>query len=374
MRSTDGPIRVAQIVGKMRAGGVEAFLMNYYRHIDRNRVQFDFVIDEDSPNRELIKEINALGGNVYEVPAYQNLTRYIPALETIFSSHVWPIVHSQINALSVFPLYAAKHAGVPVRIAHSHSMAGKAESVPRKVLKTSLRAFSNLYPNARMACSESAGNWLFGRNAEYQVVYDAIELEQFTYAPQARSEIRSELNLNENALVIGHVGRFMEQKNHEFLLDVFSRIARADSNSYLVLAGEGPLEESIKEKAKTLQVLDRVKFLGQRKDVNRLYSAFDVLLLPSLYEGLGMVAIEAQAAGLPCLLSDCVPREARLTEPVRFLSLDASLDEWASSCIDLVGVGQRACGVIPSGLEAYDITRAASSLVDSYESLYERLS
>ena len=168
------PIRVAQIVGKMNGGGVEAVVMNYYRHIDRSKVQFDFLVDSDST---LIprEEIESLGGRVFEVPPYQHVVEYQRELQRLFKQEGWKIVHSHINALSVFPLRAAKKAGVPVRIAHSHSTSGKGEYA-KNTLKAVLKTQSNRYPTHRFACSKFAGEWLFGNAAEFDVVYNAIDL------------------------------------------------------------------------------------------------------------------------------------------------------------------------------------------------------
>lgn len=359
------PIRVCQYVGKMRAGGVESFLMNYYRHIDRERIQFDFVIDEDSPNHELVPEIESLGGRVHEVPPYQDLMRYLPAMERTLRLGGWEVVHSQVNALSVFPLMAAKRAGVPVRIAHSHSAAGRGEG-PRVLLKHALRAFSDVFPTHRAACSRHAGRWLFG-GTPFVVVADAIELSRFSFSPSDRADVRADLGIGERDIVLGHVGRFMEQKNHAFLLDAFAAVARADGGVWLVLVGEGPLMGDVRMQAESLGVSDHVLFLGQRQDVGRLYSAMDAFLLPSLYEGLGMVAIEAQASGLPCLLSDAVPAEAGLAPSVEFLPLSAGPDAWARACVGLVGTCPRVLGRVPHELAQYDIVAAAPRLADLYE-------
>lgn len=185
------PIRVAQIVGKMNGGGVEAVVMNYYRHIDRSKVQFDFLVDSDST---LIprEEIESLGGRVFEVPPYQHVVEYQHELQRLFKQEGWKIVHSHINALSVFPLRAAKKAGVPVRIAHSHSTSGKGEYA-KNTLKAVLKTQSNRYPTHRFACSKFAGEWLFGKAAHFEVVYNAIDLDRFCFNAEARAQARADL-------------------------------------------------------------------------------------------------------------------------------------------------------------------------------------
>lgn len=326
------PIRVAQIVGKMNGGGVEAVVMNYYRHIDRSKVQFDFLVDADSTlvPRE---EIESLGGRVFEIPPYQHVVEYQRELQRLFKQEGWKIVHSHINALSVFPLRAAKKAGVPVRIAHSHSTSGKGEYA-KNVLKAVLKTQSNRYPTHCFACSRFAGEWLFGKDANFEVVYNAIDLKSFRFNAEAREQARADLGLVGGQFVIGHVGRFMAQKNHPFLIDVFAEVAKRCDDAVLLLVGSGEDEDSIKALVDEHGLSDCVKFLGQRNDVNRLYQAFDVFVLPSLYEGLGLVGVEAQVSGLPCLLSDVIPREVDVTGECTFLPIDTPV-EWADAICSL---------------------------------------
>lgn len=361
MNKMISPIRVAHVMGKMVGGGVEQVVMNYYRHIDRSRVQFDFLVDADSTlvPRE---EIESLGGRVFEIPPYQHVLEYQRELVTLFRKQGWQIVHSHINALSVFPLRAAKKAGVPVRIAHSHSTAGKGEHV-KNVLKAILRTQSNRYPTHRMACSRYAGEWLFGKEADFEVIYNAIDLSRFTFDAEVRAEVRSELGVSDGQLAIGHVGRFMPQKNHRFLIEVFTEVAHRRDDSVLLLVGTGEDESKTKSKVDEFGIADRVMFLGQRNDVNRLYQAFDVFVLPSLYEGLGIVAIEAQCAGLPCFLSDQITREVDVTDTVRFLPICESI-LWADALCD-VTPGNRIT-VQTEGFACYEINLAAQNLTSRY--------
>ena len=325
------PIRIAQIIGKWLGGGVESVVMNYYRHIDRTKIQFDFICDEDSTNIPY-DEIKKLGGKIILVPPYQKVFEYQKDLIKIFKDNNYKIVHSHLNTLSVFPLRAAKKAGVPVRIAHSHSTTNKKEW-KKNLVKQVLRPFSKVYATNYMCCSELAGRWLFG-NKEYDkgnvyLLNNAIDLDKFKYDEKIRKEIRKELNIKDDTLVIGHIGRFVEQKNHKFLIDIFNEVHKQNNNSLLILVGQGPLMEEIKEKVKKLGLEDCVKFLGQRNDVNELYQVFDVFCLPSLYEGLPVVGIEAQATGLLCVLSDDMTKETKVLNETEFLSLKQSADIWA---------------------------------------------
>lgn len=324
------PIRIAHIIGKWLGGGVEAVVMNYYRNIDRSKIQFDFICDNDSTNIPY-EEIEKLGGKVILVPPYQKALKYHKELKRVLKENKYEIVHSHINTLSIFPLFAAKMAKVPVRIAHSHSTTNKKEW-KKNLLKQVLRPFSRVFATDYFCCSELAGRWLFGNKAYDQgkvyLLNNAIDLDKFKYDEKIRKEKRKELNIKDDILVIGHIGRFVQQKNHDFLIDIFNEVHKQNNNSILLLAGQGPLMEEIKEKVKSLNLEQSVKFLGQRSDANELYQAFDVFLLPSLYEGLGMVLIEAQCAGLPCIASTEVPEIAKVTDNVRFLELQFNPIVW----------------------------------------------
>lgn len=330
------PIRVAQIIGKWLGGGVESVVMNYYRHIDRTKIQFDFICDEDSTNIPY-GEIEKMGGKVILIPPYQKVFKYHKKLKEVLKSGGYKIVHSHINTLSVFSLFAAKCAGVPVRIAHSHSTTNKKEK-KKNLLKQVLRPFSKVFATDYMCCSELAGRWLFG-NKEYDngnvyLLNNAIDLDKFKYDEEKRKEKRKELNIEDSTLVIGHVGRFVEPKNHRFLIDIFNEVHKQKENSILLLAGQGPLMGEMKEKVKILGIEDSVKFLGQRNDINELYQAFDVFCLPSLYEGLPVVGVEAQATGLLCIFSDDMTKETKVLDIAKFMSLNNTPEEWATNILE----------------------------------------
>ncbi|MBR3249975.1 MAG: glycosyltransferase family 1 protein [Clostridia bacterium] len=329
------PIRIAQIMGKWLGGGVEAVVMNYYRNIDRNKIQFDFICDDDSTDIPY-KEIEQLGGKVILIPPYQKVFKYHNKLKRVLKEENYKIVHSHINTLSVFSLWAAKSAGVPVRIAHSHSTTNKKEK-KKNLLKQVLRPFSKVFATEYMCCSELSGRWLFG-DKEYDkgnvyLLNNAIDLNKFKYDEKVRIKKRKELNIDEDTLVIGHIGRFVEQKNHRFLIDTFNEIYKKNSNSLLLLAGQGPLVDEMKEKVKKLDLENNVRFLGQRNDVNELYQAYDIFLLPSLYEGLPVVGIEAQATGNLCFLSDDMTKETKILDSTVFMSLENTKEQWANKIL-----------------------------------------
>lgn len=361
------PIRVAQIVGKMVGGGVESVVMNYYRHIDRSKVQFDFLVDEDS-TRVPEEEIIALGGRVFRIPPYQHPIRYRRELIRLMREQRWPIVHSNINTLSVFPLSAAKKVGVPVRIAHSHSTMGKGEFA-KNVMKLALRPFANVYATVRFACGHYAGEWLFGKNADFTVIPNGIELDKFRFDSAVRQETRKELGIAEDTFLIGHVGRFMPQKNQAFLVDVLADVLPSKPNAMIVFVGDGPDKPAVQQHAEELGIADHILFLGQRSDVNRLYQAFDVFCLPSLYEGLCIVGVEAQRAGLPCLFADAITREVDVTKSSRFMSME-SVKGW-SSFIATLESGARV-SLSEEMFSDYDISRNAQKLTAMYIKLFEK--
>ncbi|MEK0211196.1 glycosyltransferase family 1 protein [Bifidobacterium mongoliense] len=365
--SVDQPIRVAQVIGKMVGGGVESVVMNYYRHIDRTRVQYDFLVDSDS-TRIPEEEITSLGGRVFKIPPYQHPLQYRRALIQLFLEYHWKIVHSHVNTLSVFPLSAAKEAGIPIRIAHSHSTTGKGEPI-KNIMKLALRPFANVYPTERFACSNYAGEWLFG-DKDYVVIPNAIPLDRFRFDPQTRQRIREGLNIAPDTLLIGHIGRFMPQKNQRFLVDVLADLLQRHVKAQLAFVGEGPDMGSVKMYAGTMGVQDHVMFLGQHSDVCKYYWAFDVFCLPSQYEGLCLVGIEAQRAGLPCIFSSPVTDEVNVTGTAQFLPIN-SPQKWVEA-LEHHAPGKR----IPTDDEAfhdYDIVKQGQLLTQRYIDLYNRI-
>lgn len=329
------PIRVAEIVGKYIGGGVESVVLNYFSFIDREKIQFDFICDSDSTDIPY-EQIESMGGRVILIPPYQRFFKYQKELKRILKEGNYKIVHSHINALSIFPLRAAKKAGVPIRIAHSHSTSNKKEW-KKNLIKNILKPFSKVYANKYMCCSELAGRWLFG-NKEYDkgnvyLLNNAIDLDKYKYNEEARNLKRKEMGIKPGTFVVGHIGRFVEQKNHRFLIDIFNEIHKKNNNSLLLLAGQGPLMDEIKEKVHTLGLDNNVQFLGQRKDANELYQVFDLFLLPSLYEGLPVVGVEAQASGNLCYLSSDMTKETKVLDSTVFMSLENTAKEWANAII-----------------------------------------
>lgn len=331
------PIRVLQIIGIVAGGGVEAVIMNYYEHIDRTKVQFDFIVHNDN-KIDITQEVEAMGGKVYKVtPYYKNPIAFMHGIYKVIRDHHYRIVHSNMNTLSAFPLFAAWVAGAPVRILHNHSTSSPGET-KRNIMKFMLRPFARLFANHYLACSRLAGEWMYGRkmmdSGKVTIVNNAIDLKKYAFNPQKRKILRKELGLADE-FVIGHVGRFMFQKNHEFLIDVFAEAYKKNPHMALLLVGDGPLRPAMEEKVKKLGLTGHVKFLGLRNNVQDFYHVMDLFILPSHYEGLPVVGVEAQANGLLCLFSTKVTKETRLTHSAQFLDLEAGASMWAEGIISL---------------------------------------
>ncbi len=372
MVTKEEPIRIPQIVGKWLGGGIEAVVISEYLAMDKSKIQFDFICDEDSTNipYDLIEKN---GGRVIIIPPYQKAFKYHKELKKVLKENNYKIVHSHISTMSVFSLFAAKCAGVPVRIAHSHSTTNKKEK-KKNLMKQVLRPFSKVFATNYMCCSELAGRWLFG-DKEYDkgnvyLLNNAIDLDKFKYDEKLRKKKRKELGIKDDTLVIGHLGRFVAQKNHTFLIDIFNEIHKKNNNSILLLAGQGPLMEDIKNKVKDLNLDDSVKFLGQRNDANELYQAFDVFLLPSLYEGLPVVGVEAQAAGLLCYLSDDMTKETKVLDITKFMSLNNTPEEWADNILDDVKKYKRIDTSKEMTAKNFNIKEEAKKLEEYYLNLY----
>lgn len=327
------PIRILQVVTIMNRGGLETMLMNYYRKLDRSRIQFDFMTNRIERGH-YDDEIEALGGKIYRLSPIKpgNYNKYFNELDQFFKEHKeYKVVHSHINENSGFVLKAAKKAGVPYRIAHSHLSDLKFDyKYPFRVYaRRSLKGNVSDY----FACSKRAGEWLFGKkisnSGKVTVLSNAVDTEKFKINEDIRRKMRKELGI-EGKKVIGHVGRFNPQKNHEFLIDIFNEVYKKDKNTVLLLVGDGYLKEKIENKVKKLGLGDSVRFLGVREDIPELMQAMDLFLFPSKFEGLAVVMVEAQAAGLNVITSTGVTKESDITNNVEFIDLNKGSQHWAN--------------------------------------------
>lgn len=331
------PIRVLQIIGIVAGGGVESVIMNYYENVDRSKVQFDFIVHDDN-KIDITQKVEAMGGKVYKVtPYYKNPIAFTYEIYKVIKKIHYRIVHSNMNTLSAFSLFAAWAAGVPIRILHNHSTSSPGET-KRNIMKFILRPLARLFANHYLACSRLAGDWMYGQkmmdSGKVTVINNAIDLKKYAFNFQKRKVLRKKLGVTD-AFIVGHVGRFMYPKNHDFLIDIFAEAHRKIPQMVLLLIGDGPLREGIEEKVRGLNLIENVRFLGVRDDVQDLYNAMDLFILPSHYEGLGMVGVEAQANGLNVLASTAVPDEMKFTNLVQFEDLKNDTSKWSDRIIQI---------------------------------------
>lgn len=361
-------VKVLHVVTKMDRGGLETMLMNYYRHIDRDKVQFDFLTHRGERGT-YDDEIETLGGMIYRLPRLVPWNKsYLAALNRFFDEHPeYKIVHVHQDCLSSVILKVAKNHNVPVRIAHSHS--SSQDKNFKYLIKLWYRRSIPCYATDLLACGTAAGDWMFG-GAAYRILNNGICTTDYVPDTEKRILKRSELGLD-NELVIGHVGRFSQPKNHPFLLKIFVALLKKEPNAVLLLVGGGKDMSKIQAKTQKLGIADHIRFLGIRSDVADLMQAMDVFAFPSLYEGLGIVLIEAQASGLPCIVSDKIPIEAYLTDLVFPQKLSASPEEWADAILEKRNT-PRTDHSAEIAAHGFDVTTEAVKLQEFYLSAYEQ--
>ena len=325
-----GIIRILQIVNYMDRGGLETMLMNYYRHLDTEKIQFDFLVHRKK-RADFDDEIESMGGKIYRMPRLNPISlRYNKEEMSFFKNHKYQIVHCHMDCMSAFPLGHAKRVGIPIRIAHSHSKdQNKDLKYPIKMFCKQLIPFSATH---FFACGTEAGRFMFGKR-DFHIMKNAIDINDYLFNILERRKVRTELGIEDN-IVLGNVANFTPAKNHSFLLDVFYRYHKVNKKSKLLLIGDGPNKGNIEKKIEKLGLQEAVILTGVRKDVNRLLQAMDVFVFPSIYEGLPVTMVEAQTAGLPCVISENVPKETDITNLVTRISLDASLSHWVAAIED----------------------------------------
>lgn len=370
------PIRVLNLFTIMNRGGAETLVMNYYRKIDRTKVQFDFMVHRQERGA-YDDEIEALGGRIFRMSPISpsTLWKYQQELRLFFKSHPeYRIIHAHMSELGYFAFNEAKKYGVPVRICHAHSapvffneiFKEKIKLLPREILARLIRNLSTDF----FACSKEAGLWLFGRRKQFIVMKNAIDASHFAYDANKAKYIRKEYGWDDK-FVIGHVGRFCPPKNHQFLVDIFNEIQKDIPQSVLVLIGDGPLKEQIQRKVDSLSLANKVFFLGERGDANLFYQAFNIFLFPSLYEGFGNVLLEAQASGLLSFTSkDVVPLDAKVTSLLHYIPLSCTSSEWKNIILSHRRY-ERTDTFREIVSQGFDIAENASWLCDFYLKKYQ---
>lgn len=328
------PIRILHCVpGTMECGGIENFIMNLYRNIDKTKVQFDFLVHGNGKNYYK-EEIEKLGGKIYKVPFTKQYKSYYKQVTSFFRENgkKYNTIHIHcMYAMSYFDAKVAKKFGINNIIIHSHS--SNTEIIKRKIAQILLKNKVSKIAKYRLACSEEAAKWMFSnkiiKNKQYEIIKNAIDLDKYKFKVETREKIRKELNLQDK-LVIGHIGRLSRVKNHGFLLEILKEICEKKEETRLLLVGDGECKEEIIEKAKKLQIIDKVIFLGNIDNVNEILQAMDFFVFPSLYEGFPLAVIESQATGLPCFVSDVVTKDIAITDLVTFVSLKEGPKTWSN--------------------------------------------
>lgn len=324
--------RILQVIGSLTRGGAETLLMNFLRSIDRDRYKLDFLVQKKE-RAAYDDEAEALGATIHRIEGYRNLLKYGARVTELMEGY--DVVHANVYAYNGLLMAWASSAKVPVRISHIHTFrrADEKASLPRRMYLGWMRKLIQRHSTHGFACTHDAGRSLFGRRWEKDphcsIIPNAIDLDPFRGAADPEG-VRAELGMPDDARGIVHVGRFVELKNHEFLLKIFAVLADTDPTLHLLLAGDGPLRSKVEKQAADLRLTDRVHFAGVRNDVPRLLKGLGALMiLPSLWEGLPLTVVEAQAAGVPCLVSDVVPEDAALVPGyLERLPLSAPIEQW----------------------------------------------
>lgn len=363
--------RILQVVSELNMGGIQAFLMNVYRNIDKEKFQFDFLID-DLPKGFFEDEILSLGGNIYRVtPRKKSIYKNKKELDSFFKTHKeYECVHFHCSNLSyIEPLIAAQNNGVPVRIMHSHST-NLPNNIVHKILHILHKRKLKLIVTDFLACSDLAGKWLYDgivQPKKIVLIQNGIKTDDYIYNKELRDSYRKKLNI-ENNVVFGNVGRFCEAKNHTFLLETFNIIKDKLPNAMLLLIGDGELHEQVCKKIDELKLQSKVLMLGARNDVSNLLQALDCVIMPSKWEGFPVALLEEQAAGLPCFVSDSVTAQAKINSNVFYLSLADGYEKWADYICDRYNKQNRITNADTIKKKGYDI----SNTVKRLEVIYSR--
>lgn len=356
------------LTGKFQADGISNILLNYYRNISSSDIHIDFVASSVIDSIENI--VKSKGGKVYLIEYRKKKPlKYMKELTKIIKEGKYDIVHAHgSSALLCLEMIAAKKAGCNIRIAHSHNTKAN-----HKIIDKILRPIFYKNYTHGFACGEEAGKWLFG-NRKFEVINNGKSIEEFEYNEEIRKQMRQENHIS-NEVVIGHVGRINMQKNQEYLIDIFFELNKRNRGKYkLILVGDGPLEESIKEKVKKLNLEKEVIFVGRTFEVNKWLQVMDIMVFPSRFEGFPNVLVEWQIAGLPCIISDTITKDVKLTDLVQFASIQDKPEKWAEK-IEKIKIEDRQENksmIIEQIREkGFDIKENAQKLENIYMELYK---
>ena len=327
-------IRILQMIGSLNVGGSQSMIMNLYRNIDRDKIQFDFIVDHP---KELYfaEEIKEMGGKIYVMPTFTgtNIIQIVKEWNQFFKKHKeYKIIHSHVRSYaSIFLLIAKKHGLKTIIHSHSISNGTGVNAFIKHILQFPLRFEADYF----FGCSKESAEWLFGKGVvegkRYKTLQNAIHTTTYEFDKNKRNRIRESLNISSDTLVFGHVGRLHEAKNHMFLIEVFQKIHEDNTNTKLILVGDGLLRKQIEKKIYDLKLQDSIFLVGMQRNVNEWLFAMDVFLFPSCWEGLPVTVVEAQATGLPCFLSDMITLEVGISELVTYLPINQGCDIWVKT-------------------------------------------
>ncbi|MBR2477091.1 MAG: glycosyltransferase family 1 protein [Clostridia bacterium] len=358
--------RLLCIVGSMDAGGAETFLMKVYRGLDKTKYQMDFAVAKEEKGC-YDDEILSMGGKIFHiVPKSKGLIKNFNDIRKLVKREKYKyVLRTSQNSLSALELFAAKLGGAKVRVYRSSN--SSINTAKENIFHKLFGFMTRIFPNVRIAPSTEAAEFMFGKKCvkrgKAHLLHNGLDVSQFRFDPETRDAVKEQFDL-EGKLVVGHVGRFNVQKNHGFLIDVFKEVSLKCENAVLMLVGVGELEQEIRKKVSALGLDDKVIFMGRRSDVPRLLSAFDLMLMPSLYEGMPNVVIEAQATGLPCVISDTITPEADITGLVSYMPLSAATDTWADKVLETVEKTARKDTSEQFEKEGYELSAVTRKFVD----------
>ncbi|MGN1310299.1 MAG: glycosyltransferase family 1 protein [Clostridia bacterium] len=358
-------IRVLQVVNRMGYGGIETFLMNIYRNIDRSKIQFDFAVHTEEKG-EYDDEIKKMGGNIYYFNSRRNgLIEYYKDWNKFLKENAskYVAIHMHASSLTtVLPIKLAKKHKIKNRIIHAHStlQSGKIHNVLNKIHQINIKK----YATDLFACSTEAGIYVFGKNP-FCLVHNGIDVLRYSFNQNIRQQVRNELEIKENEVAIVHIGRFVPEKNHKFLIDIFDKIDNINFRCKLFLIGDGVLKNDIEQKVNEKNLQNKIKFLGRRNDVNRILQGMDLCIFPSIFEGLPVTMIEMQAAGLPIFASNNISSETKISDLVEFISLLKSDEEWAKLVLENMNFQRKNMSEIIEKA-GYDIKSTINMILNIY--------
>lgn len=352
------------MLNSMGMGGIENFVMNVYRNIDRNKYQFDFIL-QNNEKSFFEEEIEKLGGKVYKIPRFEKAPiKHIKELKRILSENDYAAFHRHTaNSVAFVDLMIAKKCKMDVRIAHSHNTSHNAI-----VLNNIFKPLLYKYATKHLACGKDAGRWLFG-NRDFTTLYNGIDIKKYSFSNDIRQQYREEFKVADNEVLLGNVGRFSEQKNHKYLIEIFSALSKKDDKYKLVLCGDGELREDIEKQIKENNIEDKVILAGVRKDVNCILQAMDIFVFPSLYEGLPVTLMEAQISNIPMIISNTITEEVKYNNITSIGIEENDIEKWCEEIQKCkLETDENRKKINQKIIDDYDVNKIIQKLCDIYES------